>query len=160
MALPANPNQKQKKQRKSSNSSTKDAVAHTKKRIETKKPNSQAPMLASDFDAEGSLLKGLDLDIGSFEEVTISEVAAEVIGEDEKAKPILSFKEIDKRLVLNKTNRGVLQEAFGNDMRRWAGHRIVLFPAMVDFRGKSVQAVRLRLPGPKKASGGGLRRKG
>ena len=168
MAVNANPNvgQKQKKQRLKSSSRSSTAAApnnkkgaYTEKRIQTEKPSAKAPMLASDFDESG-LLKGLDLEMGTEEILTLSGVTAEAIGEDEKLKPVLSFKEIDKRLVLNKTNRTVLVEALGNDMTRWPNHRVAVFPMMVQFKDKMVQAVRLRMPGPKGGgSRGGLRRK-
>ena len=70
------------------------------------------------------------------------------------------FKEIDKGLVLNKTNRTVLQTQLGNDMNRWAGHGVVLFSMMASFRGNPVQSLRLRMPAQKREGGGsGLRRK-
>ena len=135
------------------------STAFTKKRIETAKPNSKAPMLASDFD-ESKFLKGLDLEMGSEEVLTISDVTAEVIGDEKKTKPVLSFKEIDKGLVLNKTNMTPLVKTHGNDMSRWIGHDVVLYPAMVQFKNKMVQAVRLRIPGPKEVRGSSSRRKG
>ena len=167
MARPARDvlQQKEKpKGRSSSSSGSKAAAVSTKKntqgKISTAKPNSHAaPMLASDFDESG-LLKGLDFEMGSEEVLTISEVTAEEIGDEKKTKPVLAFKEIDKKLVLNKTNMSALVAALGNDMHRWVGAKVVLYPAMVQFKDKMVQAVRLRMPGPKASGGSSLRRKG
>ena len=40
-------------------------------------------------------------------------------------------------------------------MEAWAGKIIVMFPTMVDMRGKMVPALRVRIPPPKQASGNG-----
>jgi hypothetical protein len=45
--------------------------------------------------------------------------------------------------------------AFGNNMEVWAGKIIVVFPTMVDMRGKMVPALRVRIPPPKQASSNG-----
>ena len=137
-------------------------TAYTEKRIQTEKPSAKAPMLASDYD-ELAYLRGTDIDLGSEEEVTIDQVEEALLGEEgqQKKKPVLVFKELEKKLILNKTNRDTLVTAFGNDMNRWPTHRVVLFSQMVPFKGKPVQSMRLRPPSLKGRSGsrGGLRRK-
>ena len=44
-----------------------------------------------------------------------------------------------------------LRGAFGDDVDGWDGKIIVVFPTMVDFRGKMVPALRVRIPPPKQA---------
>ena len=52
-------------------------------------------------------------------------------------------------LMLNKTNLRVLQCAFGNVMDNWLDKIVVVFSAMVDFRGKMTPALRVKIPPPK-----------
>ena len=161
MALPANSSRKGKRSN-STKPATASAAANTKKKkIDTQPPSNSEPLLASDFDESG-YLKGLDIDLGEEELLTISEVSVETLGEgkDEKKKACLRFKEIEKGLILNKTNRTVLQTHLGNDMRRWPGHGVIVFSQMVAFKSNQVQSLRLRMPAPKREGGGsGLRRK-
>jgi len=52
-------------------------------------------------------------------------------------------------MVLNKTNANNIATVYGDDTNDWRDQDIVLFPAMVDFQGKTVQAIRVRGPQPK-----------
>jgi hypothetical protein len=70
---------------------------------------------------------------------------------DGKSKPILYFQGKQKGLALNKTNANTIQNTYGPDTDDWAGAEIELFPAEVDFQGKMVQAVRVRIP-PRQAA--------
>jgi len=72
---------------------------------------------------------------------------AELGGGDHK--PVLYFKGKDKGLVLNKTNANNIATVYGDDTDDWEGKDIVLFTAMVDFQGKTVEAIRVRAPMPK-----------
>lgn len=76
--------------------------------------------------------------------VVIDRVEMKDIGGDHK--PILFFQGKDKGLVLNKTNANNIAIAYGDDTDDWTGKEIVLFPAMVDFQGKTVPAIRVRQP--------------
>lgn len=91
-------------------------------------------------------LKAADLD-GKSVLLTMGRVDIEKIGEDQK--PILFFKGMEKGLVLNKTNSAKIAGAYGDEMDDWNGEEIVLFPAMVDFKGETVEAIRCRPPQPK-----------
>ena len=51
--------------------------------------------------------------------------------------------------MLNRTNNRTLRGAFGDDTAGWVGKIIVVFPTMVDFRGKMGPALRVRIPPPK-----------
>jgi hypothetical protein len=77
--------------------------------------------------------------------VIMSHVALEDVGDNER-KPVLYFHGKNKGLVLNKTNSRVIAAAYGDDTDDWHGKPLVLFPAMVDFRGDSVEAIRVKAP--------------
>lgn len=79
--------------------------------------------------------------------VKMDRVDVEKIGEDEK--PVLYFVGKEKGLVLNKTNASNIAGIYGDDTNDWRDQELVLFPAMVDFQGKTVEAVRVRGPQPK-----------
>jgi hypothetical protein len=68
----------------------------------------------------------------------------EVIGNDRKL--ILYFVGKEKGMVLNKTNANNIASAYGDDTDEWRDQEIVLFEAMVDYQGKTVPAIRVRVP--------------
>jgi hypothetical protein len=83
--------------------------------------------------------------------VTIADVRMEDIGGDHK--PILYFVGKEKGLVMNKTNANTISGRFGDDTDDWNGQDIELFPTIVDFQGRSVDAIRVRIPkGPARAA--------
>lgn len=91
-------------------------------------------------------------DIGDDDLVlTISDVVIETVGqgEQEEQKPVVYFTETDKGLVLNKTNADSIAKLHGPETDEWAGKRIALFATEVDFGGKQVLALRVRLKAPK-----------
>src|SRR4029453_1371751 len=78
------------------------------------------------------------------QQVTIRNVTAEKIGEERKEKPIMSFDEIDKELVVNVTNWNSIAELTGeDDSDNWAGHVVKLVRVRVPFGGKNVEAIRI-----------------
>ena len=91
-------------------------------------------------------LKAADLD-GKNMLLKMERVDMEKVGED--SKPILFFMGLDKGLVLNRTNTAKIVQSYGDEMDDWSGQEIVLFPAMVDFKGETVEAIRCRAPQPK-----------
>ena len=76
--------------------------------------------------------------------VTIGGVARENVGGEPKV--IITFASGEKSLIANKTNGKALAKLFGKDTADWIGKKIVLFPCEVDFKGDSVEAVRIRAP--------------
>ena len=88
-------------------------------------------------------LKAADLQ-GKQVTATISYVTMETIGDEER--PILYFNGKEKGLVLNKTNANTIANTFGDDTEDWRGAEIVLFETAVDFQGKSMPAIRCRVP--------------
>jgi hypothetical protein len=111
-------------------------------------------LLASDFD-KSRFLKAADLK--TEKKFRIKNVWAETVGvgDEKERKPVLWFTNDERGLLLNTTNLRALAGAFGDSMEGWVGKVIVVFPTMIDFRGKMVPALRVRIPPPKQASGNG-----
>ena len=110
-------------------------------------------LLASSFD-KSKYLKAADL--SDEKKFRIKSVSVEEIGNEKKErKPTLWFANDERGLPLNLTNLRTCSGAFGDNMEAWAGKIIVVFPTMVDMRGKMVPALRVRVPPPKQASGNG-----
>jgi len=61
----------------------------------------------------------------------------------EKKKGIVSFKERELELVLNKTNGECLKGMFGRKTGAWIGKRVTLYPRMVDAFGAQELAIRI-----------------
>lgn len=87
---------------------------------------------------------------GKTAKVIIANCAMEKVGEDQK--PVLYFNGKQKGLALNKTNANNIAHAYGDEMDEWRGAEVELFTALVDYQGKTVEAVRVRVP-PRKAGG-------
>lgn len=51
-----------------------------------------------------------------------------------------------KPMILNKTNANTIAAAYGQNTDDWHQAEVVLFMAMVDFQGKSVEALRIKIP--------------
>jgi hypothetical protein len=86
-------------------------------------------------------LKAADLQ-GRTITVKISRVTSEKLGDDNKL--ILYFEGKQKGMVLNKTNANNLAFAFGPETDDWQGAEAQLYPTMVDFQGRSVEALRIK----------------
>lgn len=91
-------------------------------------------------------LKAADLD-GRSVLCVIDRVEMRDVGDDHK--PVLFFQGKTKGVVLNKTNSTNIAIAYGDESDDWTGKEVVLFEAMVDFQGRSVAAIRIRMPQPK-----------
>ena len=74
------------------------------------------------------------------------------VGKDKETKLVVWFTNDERGLVLNKTNNRALRGAFGDDTAGWVNKVIVVFPTMVDIRGKMGPALRVRIPPPKQAA--------
>jgi hypothetical protein len=89
-------------------------------------------------------LKASDLN-GKVVPVTIDHVAVEAVGCEEEKRPVLYAVGKGKGVVLNRTNAKKIAEIAGTEeMDDWAGVRIALFSAMVEFQGKSVESIRIK----------------
>ena len=90
------------------------------------------------------------LDLGSKRvPVTISHLKMEDVGGDGERKPVLYFQGKDKGVVLNKTNaNSVIEIAGTDDYSKWTGTVIVLFESTTDYKGKTVNCIRISAPKP------------
>ncbi len=66
-------------------------------------------------------------------------------GNDKEKKPVLYFNGAQKGLVLNKTNANVIADAYGDDTANWEGKDVEIYPTEVEFKGKLVDGIRLRV---------------
>lgn len=73
----------------------------------------------------------------------MSRVMMEEIGGEHK--PVLYFDGHERGIVLNKTNSSIIADMYGDETDDWTGKRIVLYPARVEFQGKIVDAIRVKL---------------
>jgi len=94
-------------------------------------------------------LKAADLQ-GRNITLLISHVEMTEIGRD--SRPVLFFKGKEKGLVLNKTNANNIATVYGDDTDDWSGGEVTLYEAMVDYQGKTVPAIRVRVPPRKPAA--------
>ncbi len=79
--------------------------------------------------------------------LTIRTCVSEELGQgnDKEKKSVLYFEKAQKGLVLNKTNATVIAAAYGDDTDNWTGKAIEIYPTVVDFKGKLVDGIRLRI---------------
>src|SRR5215207_4540691 len=95
-------------------------------------------------------LKAADLN-GRTVQVIIDHIDMETLGDDRR--PVVYFQNKEKGLVLNKTNANNIAAVHGDDTDEWVGRPIILYPAMVDFQGRSVEAIRVNAkPQPARTS--------
>ena len=93
----------------------------------------------------GAHLKAIDLG-GHASQVQISDVTSEVFDEGEKL--VLHFTGKDKTLVCNKPNSAMIAASFGDETDNWKNKTIELYPDKVNFQGRIVDALRVRIPVP------------
>ncbi len=88
-------------------------------------------------------LKATDLDGEQL--FVITEVKMEVVGQEQDELPVVYFGNVDKGLVLNKTNGATIAAGHGDETDRWTGQPIVLFATTTDFKGQRVDCIRCRM---------------
>ena len=110
-------------------------------------------LLASTYD-QSRFLNAVDL--AGEKKFRIRGTTEEEVGQDkDKEKKLVVWFTNDKRgLVLNKTNNRTLRGAFCDDVSGWKDKIVVVFPTPVEFRGKMVPGLRVRIPAPKQATAG------
>ena len=107
-------------------------------------------LYASEFDQSKYLNAAYLGEIGSEKRVKIKAVTKETdVGERQETKACVWFTNIDKGLLLNKTNLRTLQGAFGDKMDAWPDKIVVLYSIMTNFRGKMEPGLRVKIPPPK-----------
>jgi hypothetical protein len=104
-------------------------------------------LLASSYD-RSRFLKAADLE--REKKFRIKNVTEELIGAEQKEKKLVVwFTNEERGLVLNKINNRTIRGAFDDAVDGWVGKIIIIFPTMVDMRGKLTAALRVRIPPPK-----------
>lgn len=90
-------------------------------------------------------LKAEEFGVDERKTLTIKTVEIEELGQGAKKepKPVVYFREIDKGLVLNKTNGAMVAELYGDDTDEWTGKKITLVTLEVDSFGDIVRAIRV-----------------
>jgi len=92
-------------------------------------------------------------DDGATYTATIKGVVSEKLTSREKGeedKPVMHFVELDKGLILNKTNWGTCVKLFGSDESDdWNGEKVILTTVDVDAFGDVVRAIRIKNEKPK-----------
>ncbi len=91
-------------------------------------------------------LKCADLN-GKPWDVKIRTVVMEDLGQgnDKESKPVLYLDDAQKGLVLNKTNANTIVISYGDDTGNWTGKDIQVFPTTTEFKGETVDAIRVRV---------------
>ena len=90
-------------------------------------------------------VKHADLN-GSEFTVTIERLAIEEVGMDKERKPVLIFKDAQKRLICNRTNYESIADVYGEETDLWPGKQITLYGDRASFGGKIVDCVRVKAP--------------
>lgn len=79
--------------------------------------------------------------------LTIVRVKMETIGQGAKAeqKPVVYFKEVEKGMVLNKTNAKMIEKiAKSDDTDDWPNVKVRVIATEVEFQGDLVMSLRIR----------------
>ena len=79
--------------------------------------------------------------------LTIKEVQREKMKNrdgEEESKPVLYFVEMEKGIVLNRTNSDTIASLYGNVIEEWVGRRVQLFAPMIESFGKVAPAIRVK----------------
>jgi len=87
-------------------------------------------------------LKAADLQ-GREVKVVIDRVEFETLGDDRKM--VMYFQHKNKGMVVNKTNANRIAFAYGSETDDWAGKEITLKAEPVDFQGRMVEAIRVKM---------------
>jgi len=74
-------------------------------------------------------------------DLTIYEIGAETIRDVKKMT--IGFEKVEKLLVVNKTNREVLADAFGDETNDWVGKQVRLDIIKVMFDGQRTNSIAL-----------------
>lgn len=94
-----------------------------------------------------------DLPDGKPYKLTIEAVHKEELfnpGNNQKEiKPVASFKDKKKRLVLNATNMAAIASWHGNDPHSWPGKEVELYRTTTKLKGKPTECLRIKADGTK-----------
>jgi hypothetical protein len=93
--------------------------------------------------------EGLTLTMGGMVDPTTNKevaVVQEEVGMDKNVKPVLYFRDWKQGMVLNRVNCETICRVYGYESDEWVGKKICLTVAEVEFRGRTVPAIRVRDP--------------
>jgi len=95
-------------------------------------------------------LKAADLNEGEEIILTITGISQEVMGQgqDQKAAALITFAELEKALVLNKTNANTICNLYGRDTDGWIGKKVTAYVTDVQYMKDMVPAIRFRTKPP------------
>jgi hypothetical protein len=82
--------------------------------------------------------------------VTIKDIGMKDF-DDGSRKLLVQFVELDKGLVLNKTNADTIGALYGTNTDGWINRQVMLMTMPVDYQGKKVNAIRVRAPAQQQA---------
>ena len=91
-------------------------------------------------------IKAADLG-GNEHDLTIDRVELERLDE-QTIKPVVFFVGHQKGLMLNRTNASTVADLYSPETEKWHGQRITIFPTVTDYRGASVECIRVRKTAP------------
>jgi len=83
---------------------------------------------------------------GKYVTLRISDVYVEKMPEQngrKKWRGIVSFEKTEMQLALNRTNGECLKAMFGEELAKWVGKRIIIYPRMVEAFGAQELAIRV-----------------
>lgn len=83
--------------------------------------------------------------------VTIKAYDWHPVGSEQKVKGVIFFKEFERGMVINKTNRVILQHLFGSYADDMLDQQITIYPSETTFEGKVVPCLRIRAQKPEAA---------
>ena len=84
--------------------------------------------------------------------VVIKKVKIEEVGREKEERPVIYFEGKEKGMVLNKTNANAIATAFGDDTDDWTGGEVILYVAMTEYQGKSIEGLRVKIAPSRAAS--------
>jgi len=86
-------------------------------------------------------LQGEDRDV-TIQDVKIEELR--LVGGIKQDKPVMSFSDAKKKMVLNKTNAATIAGLLGSETDEWRGWKITLYATTTKFGRDTVDCIRVR----------------
>jgi hypothetical protein len=80
--------------------------------------------------------------------VVVDRVSREEVGREREKRPVVSFVDEKKPMILNKTNFRSIANGYGQDDAKWKGAKIILYSTPVEFQGEMRDAIRIKIPRP------------
>jgi hypothetical protein len=105
-------------------------------------------MNISEMVGGGNTLKSEDIKGRGDQRVIIESVSSREFDSDKgkTKKGVITFRGKQKALVCNQVNANLIAEMYGPETDNWIGKEITLYVARVEFAGKLVDGIRVRLP--------------